>query len=67
MSDNYQLYTQDYLQEDEDICDICKNVKNHDDLEEVETDDRGGTAIVCKDCIREGWPEENDLDDSTSL
>lgn len=54
----YQLYTQDYLQEDEDICDVCGNVRPHSELEEVDADDRGGTALVCKECIAKGWAEE---------
>lgn len=58
MSNDYQLYSQDYLAEDEDACDVCKNVRNHDELEEVEVDERGGTVLVCKDCIRKGWAEE---------
>jgi len=52
------LYTQDYLAEDEDICDVCNNVRNHDELETVEADERGGLANVCKDCIAKGWAEE---------
>ena len=58
MSDNYQLYTQDYLAEDEDICDVCKNVRKHKELETVEVDERGGLVNVCKECIRKGWEEE---------
>ena len=57
MSDDFQLYTQDYLQEDEDICDVCKNVRKHDELETVEVDERGGLANVCKSCIAKGWAE----------
>ncbi len=58
MSNDFQLYTQDYLQEDEDICDVCKNVRNHAELQEVDVDERGGKVVVCKGCIEEGWPEE---------
>jgi len=58
-----QLYTQDYLQEDEDVCDVCTNVKKQDDLKEYDVDERGGTALVCTECQDTGWSEENDLDD----
>jgi len=58
MNNDYQLYTQDYLQEDEDVCDVCKNVRKHDELREVDTDERGGTATVCNNCIDKGWAEE---------
>lgn len=53
-----QLYAQDYLQEDEDICDICKNVRKQTELKEYEVDERGGTALVCKGCERKGWYDE---------
>ncbi len=52
-----QMYSTDYLQEDEDICDICKNVRNTVDLKEVESTN-GGTVLVCSDCTETGWPEE---------
>lgn len=54
----YQLYSQDYMTEDEDICDVCKNVRNVSELETVEVDERGGIVNVCKECIRKGWAEE---------
>ena len=52
-----QMYSTDYLQEDEDICDICKNVRNTVDLKEVESTN-GGTVLVCSECEQAGWPEE---------
>ena len=58
MSDNYQLDTQDYLQEDEDMCDVCNNVRNHSELKGYEIDDRGGVALVCNECVERGWAEE---------
>ncbi len=57
MSEDFQLYTQDYLQEDEDICDVCKNVRKHGELKAIE-DERGGTTLVCCVCIATGWAEE---------
>lgn len=58
MSNDFQLYSQDTLQEDEDICDVCKNVRKHDELKEYDVDERGGTAIVCSECAQTGWAEE---------
>lgn len=53
----FQMYSTDYLQEDEDLCDICNNVRKHDELKEVEATN-GGTVRVCNDCIEKGWAEE---------
>ena len=57
-ADEGEFYSQDYLQEDEDTCDVCKEVKKHNELKEVDVDDRGGTALVCSECIEKGWAEE---------
>lgn len=58
MSDDFQLYAQGYLQENEELCDICRNVRTIDALKEVEVDDKGGTVLVCSKCIEKGWAEE---------
>ncbi len=50
-------YSQDYLLEDEDICDVCKNVRNHAELKTVEAVS-GGDLRVCDTCIADGWAEE---------
>ncbi len=54
--DEFGLYSQDYLQEDEEICDGCKKVKKLDELTSCEE------AIVCKECEQTGWPEVEEKD-----
>ena len=48
----FQMYSTDYLQEDEDLCDVCKNVRKHDELKEYDG------VLVCSECEQAGWPEE---------
>ncbi|KKK81204.1 hypothetical protein LCGC14_2815850 [marine sediment metagenome] len=51
-----ELYTQDYLQEDEDICDFCTKVKKHSELKEYDGE-KGGRVRVCDTCVATGWAE----------
>jgi len=56
MRDDYQLYAQDYVEEE--TCYVCKDSKPITELRVVDTDERGGQAQVCEDCIAKGWAEE---------
>jgi len=58
MMSEYQLYSQDYIGEFEDICDVCKDPKPIDEIEVYDIDERGGQAQVCRDCVDKGWAEE---------
>ena len=47
----FNLFSTDYIQEDEDACDVCKNVYKQDDLKEYDG------VLVCSDCEQKGAEE----------
>ena len=54
MSNDDQLYTQDTLDNDHEICYLCDKIVHVDELEEVDVDAHGNKHLVCGNCIQNG-------------